>query len=79
MWGRGRIDHFGLHAASPEAFATICQRLVEHHASDAPPTRDLEKGGEAVPCAAASPITRFGSDRFVSYVPRMGARALRFR
>ncbi len=34
MWGRGRIDHFGLHAASQEAFDTIRQRLVDHHASD---------------------------------------------
>lgn len=23
MWGRGRIDHFGLAAASPEAFEAI--------------------------------------------------------
>ncbi|HEY2195905.1 MAG TPA: VOC family protein [Actinomycetospora sp.] len=34
MWHRGRLDHFGLHAASPEAFATIRARLVEHGASD---------------------------------------------
>ena len=34
MWGRGRIDHFGLQAASPEAFATIRQRLIDHGASD---------------------------------------------
>jgi len=34
MWGRGRIDHVGLHAASPEAFATIRQRLVDAGASD---------------------------------------------
>ena len=27
MWGRGRIDHVGLQAASPEAFATIRERL----------------------------------------------------
>ena len=34
MWGRGRIDHFGLHAATPEAFDTIRQRLVATGASD---------------------------------------------
>jgi catechol 2,3-dioxygenase-like lactoylglutathione lyase family enzyme len=34
MWGRGRIDHVGLQAASPEAFATIRQRLIEKGASD---------------------------------------------
>ena len=34
MWGRGRIDHFGLQAASPEAFATVRQRLIDHAASD---------------------------------------------
>ena len=34
MWGRGRIDHFGLQAASPEAFATIRQRLIDKAASD---------------------------------------------
>lgn len=34
MWGRGRIDHFGLQAASPEAFATIRQRLMDNAASD---------------------------------------------
>lgn len=34
MWGRGRIDHLGLHAASAEAFDTICGRLVEAGASD---------------------------------------------
>lgn len=34
MWGRGRIDHFGLQAASPEAFATIRQRLIDRGASD---------------------------------------------
>ena len=34
MWGRGRIDHFGLQAASPEAFATIRQRLIDNAASD---------------------------------------------
>ncbi len=34
MWGRGRIDHVGLHAASPEAFATIRQRLIDKEASD---------------------------------------------
>ena len=34
MWGRGRIDHVGLQAASPEAFATIRQRLIDKAASD---------------------------------------------
>jgi hypothetical protein len=34
MWGRGRIDHAGLAAASPEAFDLICQRLVAHGAGD---------------------------------------------
>lgn len=34
MWGRGRIDHIGLAAASPEAFETIRTRLVEASASD---------------------------------------------
>ena len=34
MWGRGRIDHFGLHAATPEAFDTIRQRLIATGASD---------------------------------------------
>ncbi len=34
MWGRGRIDHVGLQAASPEAFAAIRQRLVDAGASD---------------------------------------------
>jgi catechol 2,3-dioxygenase-like lactoylglutathione lyase family enzyme len=34
MWGRGRLDHLGLHAASPEAFATIRQRLIDAGASD---------------------------------------------
>ena len=34
MWGRGRIDHVGLQAASAEAFATIRQRLIEAGASD---------------------------------------------
>lgn len=34
MWHRGRLDHFGLHAASREAFATIRARLVDHGASD---------------------------------------------
>ena len=32
-WGRGRLDHFGLQAASVEGFETIRQRLVEHGAS----------------------------------------------
>jgi catechol 2,3-dioxygenase-like lactoylglutathione lyase family enzyme len=34
MWGRGRIDHVGLAAASPEAFETIRGRLVDAGASD---------------------------------------------
>jgi len=34
LWGRGRIDHFGLQAALPEAFATIGQWLIDHGASD---------------------------------------------
>jgi catechol 2,3-dioxygenase-like lactoylglutathione lyase family enzyme len=34
MWGRGRLDHFGLQAASAESFETIRQRLVDHEASD---------------------------------------------
>jgi len=34
MWGRGRIDHVGLQAASPAAFALIRQRLVASGASD---------------------------------------------
>jgi catechol 2,3-dioxygenase-like lactoylglutathione lyase family enzyme len=34
MWGRGRIDHVGLAAASPEAFDLIRQRLVAHGAGD---------------------------------------------
>lgn len=34
MWGRGRIDHVGLGAATPEAFETIRRRLVEAGASD---------------------------------------------
>ena len=34
MWGRGRLDHFGLQAASAEGFETIRQRLVAHGSSD---------------------------------------------
>jgi catechol 2,3-dioxygenase-like lactoylglutathione lyase family enzyme len=34
MFGRGRIDHLGLQAASLEAFETIRDRLVECGASD---------------------------------------------
>jgi catechol 2,3-dioxygenase-like lactoylglutathione lyase family enzyme len=34
MWGRGRLDHFGLQAASDESFETIRQRLIERGASD---------------------------------------------
>ena len=34
MWGRGRIDHVGLQAASEQAFSTIRARLVEAGAAD---------------------------------------------
>jgi len=34
MFGRGRIDHLGLNAASVEAFDEIRRRLVERGASD---------------------------------------------
>ena len=34
MFGRGRLDHLGLQAASLEAFNTIRDRLVERGASD---------------------------------------------
>lgn len=34
MWGRGRIDHIGLQAASPDSFATIKKRLIACGASD---------------------------------------------
>ena len=34
MWGRGRIDHVGLAAASQEAFETIRSRLIDAGASD---------------------------------------------
>ena len=34
MWGRGRIDHIGLAAASAQAFEIIRDRLVEAGASD---------------------------------------------
>ncbi|MDN5930431.1 MAG: VOC family protein [Pseudonocardia sp.] len=34
MWGRGRIDHVGLSAATPEAFETIRARLVAAGSSD---------------------------------------------
>ena len=34
MWGRGRLDHFGLQAASANSFETIRQRLIAHRASD---------------------------------------------
>lgn len=33
-WGRGRLDHVGLAAASAEAFETIRERLVQAGASD---------------------------------------------
>ena len=34
MFGRGRIDHLGLNAASIEAFNTIRERLIAREASD---------------------------------------------
>lgn len=34
MFGRGRLDHMALQAASKEAFDTIRQRMVAHGASD---------------------------------------------
>jgi catechol 2,3-dioxygenase-like lactoylglutathione lyase family enzyme len=34
MFGRGRIDHLGLEAASQEAFDTIRDRLIERGATD---------------------------------------------
>ncbi|MDO5743998.1 MAG: VOC family protein [Micrococcaceae bacterium] len=34
MWGRGRIDHIGLAAASPAAFETIRTRLIDAGAGD---------------------------------------------
>lgn len=34
MWGRGRLDHLGLSAASDEAFEAIRTRLIESGASD---------------------------------------------
>lgn len=34
MFGRGRLDHLGLHAASMEAFDTIRGRLIERGATD---------------------------------------------
>lgn len=34
MFGRGRLDHFGLNASSPEAFEDIRQRLIKTGASD---------------------------------------------
>lgn len=34
MFGRGRIDHLGLRAASFEAFTEIRRRLVDHGATD---------------------------------------------
>jgi len=35
MFGRGRLDHFALQAASTEAFETIRERLIARGASDA--------------------------------------------
>ncbi len=34
MFGRGRLDHIGLHATDLETFATIRDRLIEAGASD---------------------------------------------
>nr|WP_307875118.1 VOC family protein [Frankia nepalensis] len=34
MFGRGRLDHLGLRAASPQAFGVIRERLVARGASD---------------------------------------------
>jgi catechol 2,3-dioxygenase-like lactoylglutathione lyase family enzyme len=34
MWGRGRIDHFGLQAASKDAFDEIRRRLIDAGACD---------------------------------------------
>jgi catechol 2,3-dioxygenase-like lactoylglutathione lyase family enzyme len=34
MWGRGRIDHIGLHAATREAFDIIRERLIATGAGD---------------------------------------------
>jgi catechol 2,3-dioxygenase-like lactoylglutathione lyase family enzyme len=34
MFGRGRIDHIGLEAASQEAFDTVRDRLIERGATD---------------------------------------------
>jgi len=34
MFGRGRLDHIGLHAASLDSFTTIRQRLMERDATD---------------------------------------------
>jgi catechol 2,3-dioxygenase-like lactoylglutathione lyase family enzyme len=34
MWGRGRLDHVGLQAASREAFGVIRERLMAAGASD---------------------------------------------
>jgi hypothetical protein len=34
MFGRGRLDHFALHAASLEAFETIRERLIERGCAD---------------------------------------------
>ena len=34
MWGRGRIDHFGLQAADADAFAAIREKLIAAGASD---------------------------------------------
>ena len=44
MWG-GRIDHVGLQAASPEAFARIRERLVRTGAGDGTVTADGDRDG----------------------------------
>ena len=51
MWGRGRIDHFGLHAATPEAFDTIRQRLV----APAPVTARSTTSAASTACSSAIP------------------------
>ena len=63
MWGRGRIDHFGLHAATPEAFDTIRQRLIATGASDGA-VNDF--GAASTACSSVIPTgskARFWSPR----------------
>jgi catechol 2,3-dioxygenase-like lactoylglutathione lyase family enzyme len=52
MWGRGRLDHFGLQAASAD-FETIRQRLIDAAPATATSTT-------SVPCAACSSATQTG-------------------